>query len=149
MPVGHPDIIPLTGPYVSGMYYGLLKCKILPPTKLFHPVLPYRSKKRLLFPLCRTCADLRQSALCMHTDEERALTGTWITPEIERASQKGYIVLQAYEVWHFNQTAEYNAASRGPHPSGLFGRYINSLLKIKQEASSWPENVVTDNDKDQ
>ena len=50
MPVGHPDIIPLTGPYASGVYYGLLNCKILPPTKLFHPVLPYQSKKRLLFP---------------------------------------------------------------------------------------------------
>ena len=94
------------------------------------------------------CADLHQSALCTHTDEERALTGKWITLEIERAIQKCYVVLQAYEVWYFNQTAKYNAASQGLHPSGLFGRYINSLLKIKQEASGWPENVVTDDDKD-
>ena len=34
---------------------GLMKCKIVPPPKLYHPVLPYRYYKKLLFCLCRTC----------------------------------------------------------------------------------------------
>ena len=84
----------------------------------------------------------------MHNDEERALTGTWITPEIDRAIQKGYTILQAYEVWHFDRTAEYNADGQGDIPSGLFGRYVDSLLKIKQQASGWPESVTTDEEKD-
>ena len=34
---------------------GLMKCKIVPPKDLYHPVLPYRCDKKLLFCLCRTC----------------------------------------------------------------------------------------------
>ena len=33
---------------------GLMKCKIVPPTNLYHPVLPYRYKK-LLFCLSNMC----------------------------------------------------------------------------------------------
>jgi len=32
-----------------------MKCKIVPPDDLYHPVLPYRCDKKLLFCLCRTC----------------------------------------------------------------------------------------------
>jgi hypothetical protein len=34
---------------------GLMKCTIVPPEKLYHPVLPFRYNKKLLFCLCRTC----------------------------------------------------------------------------------------------
>ena len=34
---------------------GLMKCKIVPPTNLYHTVLLYRYDKKLLFCLCRTC----------------------------------------------------------------------------------------------
>ena len=34
---------------------GLMKCSILPPRRLFHPFLPFRCNKRLLFCLCRSC----------------------------------------------------------------------------------------------
>jgi len=33
----------------------LMKCKIVPPTNLYHTVLLYRYDKKLLFCLCRTC----------------------------------------------------------------------------------------------
>jgi len=35
---------------------GIIKCKVLPPMKLYNPVLPYKSNYRLMFPLCSACA---------------------------------------------------------------------------------------------
>jgi hypothetical protein len=37
---------------------GLIKCSILPPRRLYHPVLPFKCNKKLLFSLCRTCANV-------------------------------------------------------------------------------------------
>jgi len=34
---------------------GLIKCSIVPPERLYHPVLPFRRNKKLMFCLCRTC----------------------------------------------------------------------------------------------
>ena len=34
---------------------GLVKCTVLPPTRLYHPVLPYICNNNLLFCLCSTC----------------------------------------------------------------------------------------------
>jgi len=30
----------------------IMKCKVLPPKKLYHPVLPYKSNSKMMFPLC-------------------------------------------------------------------------------------------------
>jgi len=95
-PVGHPEIyqadkIPL---HVEG----LLKCKILPPQNLFHPVLPFRARNKLLFPLCKTCALENSNGICLHDDpNERAFIGTWVTAEIDKAISLGYIILEKYE----------------------------------------------------
>jgi len=57
---------------------GLIKCSIVPPDKLYHPVLPYRYLNKLMFYLCRTCVD-KSSAECTHTkNEDRVLTSTRI-----------------------------------------------------------------------
>ena len=40
-------------------WWGLIKAKLVPPQELFHPVLPVvnaEGHKKVLFPLCRTCA---------------------------------------------------------------------------------------------
>jgi len=34
---------------------GLIRCSIVPPDKLYHPVLPYTCNNKLVFCLCRTC----------------------------------------------------------------------------------------------
>ena len=34
---------------------GLIKCTIVPPKDIYHPVLPFRHNKKLLFCLCRSC----------------------------------------------------------------------------------------------
>ncbi len=44
---------------------GLIKCTVLPPRGLFHPVLPYRFQAKLMFPLGKSCADV-----CNQTTKE-------------------------------------------------------------------------------
>lgn len=56
-PIGHPTV------YVGDDECksrgidaeGLLKCKIIPPFNLYHPVLPTKMHDKLMFLLCRTC----------------------------------------------------------------------------------------------
>jgi hypothetical protein len=65
----------------------LIKCCILPPKRLYHPVLPFRCKNKLLFSLCRTCAmEMNTSIECTHqTAAERALIGSWVMDEVRLA----------------------------------------------------------------
>jgi len=50
---------------------GLMKCKIVPPTHLYHHVLPYRYDKKLLFCLCRTCVPRTQRHERISTSQRR------------------------------------------------------------------------------
>ena len=131
-PLGHPIIITQNFADVSS-YKGLLKLKILPPRDLYHPVLPFKCNGKLMFSLCRTCTLNLQQEPCTHSDEERAFVGTWVSLEIDKAIEKGYKVLEIYEVWHFSDFS-----------SDLFKDYINTFLKIKQEASGWPSHCTTE-----
>lgn len=135
-PVGHPTIITNDFQDISN-YFGLAKIKVLPPRKLYHPVLPYRSKGKLKFPLCRTCADAENQNACTCSVEERVITGTWCTPEIQMAVKKGYKILKIYEVYHFEQSSQYDPLTVA---GGLFAEYVNTFLKIKQEASGFPSD---------
>ena len=142
-PKGHPEFISQPGHTDIQQYFGLIQCKVLPPRALYHPVLPYRHESKLTFPLCATCVKeemakplLERSAQCNHTDEQRILTGTWCSPELSKAVDLGYQVQYINEVWHFRETCE-----------GLFRDYVNTWLKIKQEASGWPSWVGDDETK--
>ena len=131
-PVGHPTII--TEHFLSDLrdYQGLIKCRVLPPKELYHPVLPYKSKGKLTFPLCRTCVEDRVQISCTHTDSQRTLDGTWVTLELFKALDQGYHVVKVFEVWHFEETS-----------TDLFKDYIDTFLKQKQEASGYPQWVQT------
>ena len=133
-PVGHPQIITKNFKNIKN-YFGLAKIKVLPPHKLYFPVLPYRAHGKLLFPLCKKCADT-QSPNCLCTNDERAFIGTWCTPEILEALNQGYEILKIYEVYHWDE-----------HKKGLFAEYIDAFLKIKQEASGWPSWCKNEDDK--
>jgi hypothetical protein len=85
-PVGHPEKIYKREKY-NANWYGLIKCKILAPKKLYHPVLPIK-KEKLIFTLCTKCFD-EKCDNCTHTDKERALLGTWTTDEVSKAVEKG------------------------------------------------------------
>ena len=88
-PVGHPKIITEGFTDVDN-YFGLIRCRVIPPRGLYLPVLPVRCLKKLMFPLCKICADSMQTTPCQHTPDERAFVGTWVTEEVKMAKKKGY-----------------------------------------------------------
>ena len=145
-PLGHPTILTQEHIDVENIhqYEGLIKCKVLPPTTLYHPILPFKCNNKLMFPLCRTCTEESQQSLCFHSDEERALIGTWVTVELFAALERGYEILEVYEIWHFPETTQYNKATG---EKGLFSEYVDAFLKIKQEASGYPDWCKTEQDK--
>ncbi len=135
-PIGHPEIILKDFEPVES-YFGLIKCTVLPPRKLLHPLIPFKSPQRkLLFALCRTCAEQQLQESCQHSDEERSISGVWTSVELSHAVVKGYSVVKIVEVWHFPQTSD-----------NLFGEYVKTFLKFKQEASGFPPQVVTNAEK--
>ncbi|XP_071113222.1 uncharacterized protein [Haliotis cracherodii] len=98
-PTGHTTL--LHQPPVDTLFElkGLIECCVLPPKRLYHPLLPYRSGGKLLCPLCRTCADTRSDSPCKHKDEERSWVGTYATVELHEAVKKyDYQVRQIYDV---------------------------------------------------
>ena len=138
-PLGHPEILYEPGTTDLANYFGLAKCTVLPPDGLYHPVLPYRTHDKLTFPLCRSCVEEHidrplhdKMHQCHHSDPERTLTGTWCTPELEKAVSLGYVILPVHEIWHFTDSRV-----------GLFAEYIITWLKIKQEASGWLASCIT------
>ena len=142
-PIGHPKIITNPSELSMTRYFGIALIDILPPEGLYFPVLPARGATgRLTFPLCRTCSEsevkiplLERSPICPHTDQERTLRGTWCTPEILKVVSKGYRIIKIYEVWHFPPEQQ---------ETGLFKDYVNEWLKLKTEASGWPDDVRDD-----
>ena len=108
----------------------MIKCKILPPKKLYHPLLPQRIKvdsyEKLIFTLCETCAETKNQNECSHTHSERSFTGTWTTDEVNKALSKGYKIKTIYEVWHCEKSTD-----------ELFKGYITRFMKIKLESSKY------------
>ena len=141
-PVGHPnihvgDFHPLDTVHLR--YRGLYKCTVLPPDDLYMPVLPVRTaSKKLMFPLCRTCAAAEQQEPCKHNPEERQLSGTWTHVELLKAVEKGYKIVSVDEVWEWSEWS-----------SELFSGYMNTFFKIKEEASGYPAWCKTEADKAQ
>ena len=127
-PIDHPDIITENFSSIND-YFGLVKCKIFPPRNLYIPVLPARFNGKLIFSLCSKCASEQNQLKCEHSDEERALIGTWVTLEVQEALKHGYKVCEIYEVWDFKKKS-----------SELFAGYINTFLKLKTEASGFPHD---------
>lgn len=136
-PIGHPQIIYQNFGDIK-QYFGIAKVKVYPPRNLYFPVLPHKSGGKLMFSLCATCTENLQTTPCQHSDEERALTGTWCTVELNVAIEKGYRIAEIYEVWHFEKTSV-----------TLFSGYMNTHLRQKQEASGYPAWCKTEQDKDQ
>ena len=98
----------------------------------------------MTFPLCRTCVEQQQAKsmldrqwTCSHTDQERLICGTWCTSEISKAVQKGYRIVKIHEIWHFPEDQ---------HVEGLFTRYVDTWLKMKQESSGRSSHARTPED---
>ena len=140
-PLGHPKIITENFEPLEN-YFGLIFCQVLPPKNLYIPVLPYKQNGKLMFPLCRTCCELNISN-CHHSESKRCLEGSWVILELLEAIKLGYKVIKIYEVWHYDNVAKYDKISK---TGGLFTEYVNTFLKIKQEASGFPHWVKNEDD---
>lgn len=154
-PVGYPEVfsretfagaVPWTRPE-DNRYKGLIYCRVRAPERMRRPLLPYRTPDgRLVFPLCRRCADERnQLRVCPHTtDKDRTWAEAYTHLELNKALTMGYVVTEVYEVHHWRRWA---------HKDGLgierplFTGYINAFIKMKLEASGWPEQCRTPEEK--
>lgn len=127
-PLGHPELIFDKFDNFPD-YFGFIKIVAYPPRELYFPVLPYKNTKgEVVFTLCRSCADsINQQGACVHSDEERAITGVWVSPEIKKALKMGYRFGKILEVWHFPQKSK-----------NIFDDYVKSLVKGKQESMGYP-----------
>ncbi|XP_025073692.1 uncharacterized protein LOC112552506 [Pogonomyrmex barbatus] len=153
-PIGHPKIyvgqecsslIGVSPNYNFNSIEGLVRCKVLPSRDLFHPVLPYRVQGKLLFALCRSCCETFSQVECTHENPvDREFEGTWVSCELRKAIEKGYLVTHVSEIWEY-KVARYDSGTR---QGGLFAEYINTFLQLKQEASGWPSECREDADDD-
>ena len=144
-PVGHPEV--LIGPKLQGktveQFEGMIRCTILLPTDLDFPLLPSKINGKLVFTLCRKCAELQQTEECTHRAKKRALTETWISTEVQKAVSLGYVVIRYTRCGttlkqHVMITQQEKVDSN----------YMNELITIKMEASCYPSNVTTDEEKE-
>jgi hypothetical protein len=143
-PVGVPEVIIPNDIKVTWdkpeeiVHTGLYKVRIIPPCNLYLPVVPMRvsgKNPRLLFPLCRTCSLLTNNKQCIHTDEQRSWTSTITSIELKEALRQRYRVTRCYRIWSYKQTAV------------LFREYVKTFMKMKIEASGFPSNIKTDEEK--
>ncbi|KAG5869688.1 hypothetical protein JTB14_025715 [Gonioctena quinquepunctata] len=132
-PVGHPLVYIGSACPTLNSVSGLIKCKVLPPRELFHPVLSQRMNNKIMFVLCRECRQNLSSDYCSHSVGERSIIGV---EEVLKAIEKGYKVLEKYEIWAYD-TVQFGK------DAGLFTAMMNKFIKIKQESSVWPSNCQT------
>ena len=135
--VRHPQIIFNNFKSID-IYFGLAKVAILPPKGLFYLLLLYKFGGKLLFGLCRTCMESESTEPCTCNDADHTMHGTFCTPELQKAVELGYKIIKIYEVYHWDETTQYNPVAKC---GGLFAGYMNMFLKIKQEASGWLPGV--------
>ncbi|XP_017160482.1 uncharacterized protein LOC103471450 isoform X1 [Poecilia reticulata] len=137
-PLGHPKIIYKDFDHPDN-YFGFIRAVVFPPRGLYFPVLPYKTARgKLVFTLCRTCAEKNnQMTSCAHSDQERALTGVWVSVEFQKALRSGYRMEKITEVWYFDRSS-----------SSIFKDFIHTFLKGKQEASGYPAEATDQESKE-
>ncbi|XP_052131334.1 uncharacterized protein LOC127751597 [Frankliniella occidentalis] len=143
-PVGHPEIHLEGSPEMPppDFWNGMIKCTVLPPKDLYLPVLPYKCNGKLLFPLCRTCAENECTEICQHAPPERQMMGSWCAPELLYAlREKNYRLLATHEVYQYPATSQYDPETR---QDGLLSAYVRCFMALKIQASGWPVDCDTD-----
>ena len=114
-------------------YNGFIMCDIIPPNDLYIPVLP---EKQQTWKTSKTGKKSKDSIKLVFDLLEKK--GTWTTMEIYKALEKGYKIKKLYCIKYYEEI-QYD----------LFKGYVSSFLKIKQEASGFPDWVCNDKDKKQ
>ena len=102
------------------------KCRVLPPKKVYHPVLPYKSNSKIMFLLCSACADTTNQFKSTHYDVGRCMFGKYFMDESRKAIEIGYGLVNLIEFWEYEVTC----FDRGANSGGLFAEYVNMFLKL-------------------
>ncbi|CAH2021494.1 unnamed protein product [Acanthoscelides obtectus] len=110
-------------------------------TRTYIPVLPSKMNNKLMFVNCQKCGEDFVREECQHSIQERSLKGTWVIEEVLKAIEKGYQIIETYEIW------EYDTIQLSKDQEGLFSGMMNKFLQIKQQASGWPKHCLTDEEK--
>jgi hypothetical protein len=144
MPVGHPERIQMN--YSINWSKpddipepGIWKVFVIPPDKLYIPVLPFKVEKRLIFPLCRSCTlenignRINYDVKCDHNDEQRGFVATTTSIELALALEKGYRAVHAYEGYIWKKWS-----------TDIFKDFIAKNLRVKIQASGKPSNMVNE-----
>ena len=135
-PGGHPTVYRQYFPPIDKVF-GFISCKVLPPKNLYLPVLPLTIDGKLMFPLCRTCAEERLNESCPHNAEQRSFTGSFVSKELQKAMALGYQVVDTYEVLHYERQI-----------TDVFQEYVKRWYKLKAEASGFPSECKTAEEKE-
>ena len=90
------------------------------------------------------CAETENQSICNHSVGDLPLTGTWVSVVLQNAVHIGYTLLMVYEVWQYDTITKYDP-STGDY--GLFTQYMKTFMKIKMEASGYPSQCDTDQEK--
>ena len=139
-PLHHPEIITDNIGLLETVhlrYKGLFACTVLAPQKLYLPLLHYTARGKLLFPLCKTCADIGNNAPCIHRDsKEREFYGIYTHNELKKAVDLGYKITAVFEIYAWKDWS-----------TTMFSSYIKTFFTIKEQASGYPEDVKTEEQK--
>ena len=90
-------------------YFGYVRCQVIPPPDCVLGLLPAIVNDKLQFDL-------------------HPKVGVWFTEELYLAMEKGYIISEIYEVFHFDENNRRSDYFRG---------YMSFFLRLKQEAEGW------------
>ena len=83
--------------YLKQKINGAILLTIVPPKSLLHPFLLYKTREgKTILTLCKLCCE-KGTKNCLHSDEERALTGSYMISEIEYALKLNYKIVQIFE----------------------------------------------------
>jgi DNA polymerase type B, organellar and viral len=104
--------LPWTVP-ANNRWQGILHVRVLPPQNLRRPVLPYRTTDgQLHFTLCARCSELEQQERCRHAPHLRAWIAGYPHDELNKALSLGYVVLDVFEVWHWEVRRHSGSSNR-------------------------------------
>jgi len=112
-PIHRPEILrpddPEHQPVSVEELFGFMKCKVVPPNDLFHPVLPQKNKDgKVTFPLV-------------------PMVGTWASVELQKAVSMGYEIAEVYEQYHYPDECRSNL---------LFEDFIQTFYAMKADAKA-------------
>ena len=99
-----------------------------------------------MFYSCERCSTILDPTIeCTCSDNQRMITSTWTSIELQKAVNcYGYKIVKVYEIYNYKERTTYNP----PESEGLFGGYMDSLFKIKEAASGFPDYCNTEEKKD-